>query len=120
MKIRKSITAFKLTQRYTPVTPRASPRLAGRLIGVNTIAYFEESQAALRIAISVDLVKRIVPTLISNGRIPTAGIGIVLDKESAARGRQLKGVLVGRTKPGSPAERAGLQGSDASNGGLGV
>jgi 2-alkenal reductase len=92
---------------------------AGRLIGVNTIAYFEESQAALGFAIPVDLVKRIVPMLISNGRIPTAGIGIVLDKESAARGRQLKGVLVGRTKPGSPAERAGLQGSDASNGGLG-
>ena len=63
--------------------------------------------------------KRIVPMLISNGRIPTAGIGIVLDKELAARERQLKGVLVGRTKPGSPAERAGLQGSDASNGGLG-
>ena len=52
MKIRKSITSFKLTQRYTPVTPEGlSSTSAGRLIGVNTIAYFEESQAALGFAI---------------------------------------------------------------------
>ena len=88
---------------------------AGRLIGVNTISYaVTGSHAALGFAIPVDLVNRVVPELISVGRVATPGIGIVPDDGKAASSPRADGVLIARTKPGSPAERAGLQGINSS------
>jgi S1-C subfamily serine protease len=93
---------------------------AGRLIGVNTISYaLARPATALGFAIPVDLVNRVVPELINNGRIPTPGIGIVPETDQAASGPQVEGVLIGRIKPGSPAERAGLLGSRGSVTGTG-
>jgi S1-C subfamily serine protease len=90
---------------------------AGRLIGVNTISYtVTGSHAAIGFAIPVDLVNRIVPLLIKSGRIPTAGIGIVPRDEEPIPGPQVDGLVIARTKPGSPAERAGLQGINAIDG----
>lgn len=92
---------------------------AGRLIGVNTLSYaVTGSRAPLGFAIPVDLVSRIVPELISNGRVPTAGIGIV-PKDDGAPGSQVSGVVISRIRPGSPAERAGLQGIDPASGAVG-
>ena len=56
---------------------------AGRLIGVNT-AIFSPSgaNAGIGFAIPVDIVNRIVPDLIRNGRVPTPGIGIVAANEA--------------------------------------
>jgi len=93
---------------------------AGRLIGVNTaIISPSGSSAGIGFAIPVDSVNRVVPELIRNGRVPTPGIGIVAASEAIATRIGAEGVIVVRTAPGSPAERAGLRGVDPSTGTLG-
>jgi len=93
---------------------------AGRLIGVNT-AIFSPSGAfaGIGFAIPVDVVNRVVPELIRNGRMPTPGIGIIAGQEAAAAQLGIEGVVVVRTVPGSPAEQAGLRGIDPRTGELG-
>jgi 2-alkenal reductase len=92
----------------------------GRLVGVNTLSYgVTNSSAPLGFAIPVDLVSRIVPELIKEGRVPTAGIGIVPRDDKDALGSKLTGVVISHVRPGSPAERAGLQEDDPANGGIG-
>ncbi|NOJ44498.1 S1C family serine protease [Bradyrhizobium australiense] len=93
---------------------------AGRLIGVNTaIISPSGSSAGIGFAIPVDIVNRVVPELIKNGRVPTPGIGIVAASEAVATRLGVEGVIVVRTAPGSPAERAGIRGVDFSSGALG-
>src|SRR5712671_5443732 len=93
---------------------------AGRLIGVNTAIYSPSgANAGIGFAIPVDVVNRVVPELIRNGRVPTPGIGIVAGDETLGVRLGIKGVVVVRTVPGSPAEHAGLQGVNASTGQLG-
>jgi 2-alkenal reductase len=93
---------------------------AGRLIGVNTAIFFPSgANAGIGFAIPVDIVNRVVPGLIRNGRVPTPGIGIVAANEAVAARLGAEGVVVVRTIPGSPAERAGLQGVDPKSGALG-
>jgi S1-C subfamily serine protease len=93
---------------------------AGRLIGVNTaIISPSGSSAGIGFAIPADIVNRIVPELIKNGRVPTPGIGIVAAGEAVATRMGVEGVIVVRTAPGSPAERAGIRGVDFSSGALG-
>jgi len=84
---------------------------AGRLIGVTTaIISPSGSNAGIGFAIPVDTVNRVVPELISNGRVPTPGIGIVAANEAVATRLGIEGVVVVRTLPGSPAAQAGLRG----------
>jgi S1-C subfamily serine protease len=80
-------------------------------------AYFrlDAPNNALGFAVPVDAVSRIVPELIAKGRIPTAGIGIV-PADDAATPTEIDGVVIARVRPGSPAERAGLRGSNAASG----
>jgi S1-C subfamily serine protease len=93
---------------------------AGRLIGVNTAIFSPSgSNAGIGFAIPVDVINRIVPELIKNGRVPTPGIGIVAGSEAAATRLGVEGIVVVRTVPGSPAERAGLRGLNISTGSLG-
>lgn len=93
---------------------------AGRLIGVNTAIFSPSgSNAGIGFAIPVDVVNRIVPELIRNGRVPTPGIGIVAASEATATRLGVEGVVVVRTAPGSPAERAGLRGVNTSTETLG-
>jgi 2-alkenal reductase len=93
---------------------------AGRLIGVNTAIYSPSgSNAGIGFAIPVDVVNRVVPQLIKNGRVPLPGIGIVAANEAAATRLGVEGVIIVRTVPGSPAARAGLRGIDPSSGQLG-
>jgi S1-C subfamily serine protease len=93
---------------------------AGRLIGVNT-AIFSPSgaYAGIGFAIPVDVVNRVVPELIRTGRVPTPGIGIQAAPEALAARLGAQGLVVVRTVPGSPADRAGLRGVDAKSGALG-
>jgi 2-alkenal reductase len=91
---------------------------SGRLIGVVAISYrLDTPNTALGFAIPSDVVGRVVPELITKGRIPTAGIGIVPADEGAAAKAGGDGVVVARVRPGSPAERAGLRGADADTAG---
>jgi len=93
---------------------------AGWLIGVTTaILSPSGSNAGIGFAIPVDIVNRVVPDLIRNGRVPTPGIGIVSASEADAARLGTEGVIVLRTAPGSPAERAGIRGGDFASGKLG-
>ena len=93
---------------------------AGRLIGVNTAIFSPSgSNAGIGFAIPVDIVNRIAPDLIRNGRVPTPGIGIVAANEGIATRLGIEGVVVLQTAPGSPAQRAGLAGIDRRSGTLG-
>ncbi|MBX9847388.1 MAG: trypsin-like peptidase domain-containing protein [Xanthobacteraceae bacterium] len=93
---------------------------AGRVIGVTTAIYSPSgANAGIGFAVPVDIVNRVVPELISRGRVPTPGIGLVAASEAAATRMGVEGVVVVRTVPGSPAERAGLRGVDTNSGALG-
>jgi 2-alkenal reductase len=93
---------------------------AGRLIGVNTAIYSPSgAYAGIGFAIPVDVVNRVVPKLILNGRVPIPGIGIVPADETLATRLGVEGVIVVRTLPKSPAERAGMRGIDLMTGELG-
>ena len=93
---------------------------AGRVIGVNTaILSPSGTSAGIGFAIPIDSVNRVVPELISKGSVPTPGIGIVAANEAAATRAGVEGVVIVRTAPGSPAERAGLRGVDPATGRLG-
>jgi len=93
---------------------------AGRVIGVTTaIISPSGAYAGVGFAIPVDTVNRVVPELIRTGRVPMPGIGIIAASEALAARTGREGVIVVRTIPGSPAERAGLKGVDAANGTIG-
>ncbi len=89
---------------------------AGRLIGVNTaIISGSGSSAGIGFAVPVDVVNEVVPQLITSGKVPRPGIGIVvLDEERAAR-LGIAGVVIDRVMPNSEADRAGLVGIDYEN-----
>jgi 2-alkenal reductase len=90
---------------------------AGRLIGVTTaIISPSGSNAGIGFAIPVDVVNRVVPELIRSGRFPTPGIGIIAATEGVNTQAGVQGVVIRRTAPGSPAERAGLRGVDPNAG----
>ena len=65
------------------------------------------------------MVNRVVPELIRSGKVPIPGIGIIAGDEGMATRLGVQGVVVLRTLPGSPAEKAGLQGLDPHSGALG-
>jgi 2-alkenal reductase len=86
----------------------------GRLIGVSTAIYSPSgANAGIGLAIPVDVVSRVVPALIRDGRVPTPSIGIVAGDETLTARFGIDGVVVVDTIPGSPAEQAGLQGINA-------
>lgn len=93
---------------------------AGRLIGINTaIISGSGASAGIGFAIPADTVNRVVPQLIANGRVPSAGIGVLVLPEEIAGRLSVKGVAVARVTPNSPAARAGLSGIDPARGRLG-
>ena len=95
---------------------------AGRLIGVNAaIVSPSGSSAGIGFAIPVDTVNRVVPQLIQHGRVPRPSVGVVpLDRLSQVVCSQLgvRGMLVVKVQPDSPAARAGLRGTRQTQGGV--
>lgn len=91
---------------------------AGRLIGVD-VALLSAERGGMGYAIPVDVVNRVVPELIRTGKAPIPGIGIIVGDEGMATRLGVQGVVVVRTLPGSPAQKAGLQGIDPHTGALG-
>jgi 2-alkenal reductase len=83
------------------------------VIGVTTaIISPSGSNAGIGFAIPADVVNRIVPLLIRDGRVPTPGIGIIAASEAVSTRLGVEGVVVVQTARGSPAEQAGLRGVD--------
>jgi S1-C subfamily serine protease len=92
----------------------------GRVVGVNTaIISPSGSNAGVGFAIPMDVVNRVVPVLIRDGRVPTPGIGIVAVSEQDATRLGVEGIPILRTLPNSPAARAGLRGVDMRTSALG-
>jgi 2-alkenal reductase len=90
---------------------------SGRLIGVTTAILSESgASAGIGLAIPVDLVNRVVPQIISSGRAPRPGIGIVAADERVAAQLGIRGVPVLAIGPGTPAEKAGLRGFNQRTG----
>ncbi|MCG6940899.1 MAG: trypsin-like peptidase domain-containing protein [Thiohalocapsa sp.] len=93
---------------------------AGRLIGVNSAIISNSGAfAGVGFAMPVDLVKDVVTRLIRDGRVPRPGIGISALGAQAAAHLGVNGVVVAAVLPGSPAQKAGLEGIDTSTGQLG-
>ncbi|HID87177.1 MAG TPA: PDZ domain-containing protein, partial [Anaerolineae bacterium] len=95
----------------------------GKVIGVNTLIFSETGvSTGVGFAIPVDTVKRVVPKLIEQGRYahPWLGIsGLSLSPELAEElglPTTTRGAYVNRVIPGSPADRAGLQGGTRETG----
>jgi 2-alkenal reductase len=93
---------------------------AGRLIGVNTAILSETGvYAGIGFAVPVDVVNRVVPELISRGRVEKPGIGIIALSEDVTARLDVTGIVIDRVLQGSPADKAGLQGVDRRLGVLG-
>ena len=84
----------------------------GRLIGVNTaIASPSGANAGVGFAVPVDTVTRIVPQLITHGKVVEPGIGMRVLRDQVARRMGVKGVVIYQVLPGGPADEAGLEGA---------
>ena len=93
---------------------------AGRVIGVNTAIFSPTgTNTGIGFAIPIDTVNRIVPLIISDGRVPTPGIGIVAADETVSAQLGVQGVVIVSVVPESPAAGAGLLGLDSATGELG-
>lgn len=83
----------------------------GRLIGMNTMIYSKSgSSAGIGFAVPVDTIKRIVPQIITYGKVIRPGIGINILNEQYARRMRIEGVIVRDVERGSDAYRAGIRG----------
>jgi S1-C subfamily serine protease len=112
-------TIFDVIQTDAAINPGNSggPLLdsAGRLIGVNTAIYSPSgASAGIGFAVPVDTVSRIVPELISYGKVVRPVLGVELDDRLSAAVTQrlgVEGALVRSVFRGSGAAEAGLQGT---------
>jgi S1-C subfamily serine protease len=115
----KSVTGRSIRgviQTSAPINPGNSggPLLdsEGRLIGMTTAILSPSGAfAGIGFAIPVDEINRIVPQLISHGKIVRPRMGVQLAEDQQARSVGVnKGALLVHVAPNSPADRAGLQG----------
>jgi S1-C subfamily serine protease len=92
---------------------------AGRLIGVNTAIYSPSGgSSGIGFAVPVGEVNRVVPQIISKGKVLRPGLGVTLANRSLTRDLGLEGVLVLKVLPGTSAEQAGLRGTSQVGDGL--
>jgi len=87
----------------------------GRVIGVNTA--YDPEVSGVGFAVPVNTVKRVVPRLIKDGQyvypwLGISGTDVSLDIVEAMDLPVSRGAIVLSVTPGSPAEQAGLRGSD--------
>ncbi len=94
---------------------------AGRLIGVNTAIYSPSgASAGVGFAVPVDTINRVVPQLIGRGKYSRPSLGIGIDQhlnQVITSQLGVKGIVVLKVTPGSPAARAGLRGSSVDRNG---
>ena len=83
---------------------------SGRLIGVNTAIYSPSgSSAGIGFSIPVDVLKWVVPDLITHGRLKRPTIGVELASSQIMNKLDTDGVLVINVVEGSGADKAGVQ-----------
>lgn len=89
---------------------------SGRVIGVNMAIYSPSgASAGIGFAIPVDIVNRVIPQLIQHGRYVRPILGVTLNDDVSRQVSQrlnTQGILVLRVQPGSPAEQAGIRGTE--------
>jgi len=87
---------------------------AGRLIGINTAIYSPSgTSAGIGFAVPADTVNRVVPQLVRHGKYISPSLGIELDEDINQRltaALRVRGVVVLRVPPDSPAASVGLKG----------
>lgn len=92
---------------------------AGRLIGVNTAIYSPSgASSGIGFAVPVGEINRVVPQIISRGKLIRPGLGIALANRTLTESLGIEGVLVLQVLPGSTADKAGLRGTTQVRGGL--
>ena len=114
-------------QTDAPINPGNSGgpllNLDGEVIGVNAaIASTSGSSSGVGFSIPVDVVKRVVPSLIEGGEVAYPYMGVSFDGEISLSELELYGIPQTRgayvigVSPGSPADEAGLVGADLETG----
>ncbi|KAI7844815.1 hypothetical protein COHA_001694 [Chlorella ohadii] len=85
----------------------------GRLIGINTAIADPTGKGAssgIGFAIPIDTVRGLVEQILKYGRVVRPVLGITIAPPQALRQMGLEGVLVMDVPPGTPADKAGMQG----------
>ena len=97
----------------------------GAVIGINTqIKSSSRQSSGVGFAVPVDLVKRVVPSLINDGQHSYPLMGIsgnevnILLRERASLPRDILGAYVNRAASGGPADLAGIRGDSSLTGSL--
>lgn len=92
---------------------------AGRLIGVNTAIYSPSgASSGIGFAVPVGEVNRVVPQIISKGKLIRPGLGITLANRRLTEELGLDGVMILKVQPNSSAAKAGLRGTSQVREGL--
>lgn len=88
---------------------------SGRVIGVNVAIYSPSgASAGIGFALPVDTVNRVIPRLVQHGRYVRPILGVTMNDDvsrQVSERLQTKGILVLRVQPGSPADKAGIRGT---------
>ena len=121
----KSVTQrsiFDVIQTDASINPGNSggPLLdsSGRLIGINTAIYSPSgANAGIGFAVPVDTVNAIVPQLLKGGKIVRPGLGVNILSDQIAAQQKIEGVVVLGVAPGGAAEKAGIRGTQPTQGG---
>ncbi len=83
----------------------------GRVIGINTaILSPSGAHAGIGFAVPFETVERVVPQLISSGRVTRAGLGMQLLPDHVTEAAGIRGVAIYTVYEHTPAARAGLEG----------
>ncbi|MGC9522812.1 MAG: S1C family serine protease [Anaerolineae bacterium] len=117
----------QVIQTDAPINPGNSGgpllNLNGEVIGVNAaIASTTGVSSGVGFAIPVNVIKRVVPSLIEDGEVIYPYMGITFDGEVSLSDMELyglsqtQGAYVISVTPGSPADEAGLVAADAETG----
>lgn len=85
---------------------------SGKVIGLNTAIFTPTGfSVGIGFAISSDVVLRVVPQLLTNGKVARGSLGLTLAEEALSRKLGVvNGVMIKSCDEGGPAARAGLQG----------